>query len=171
MSSFDQRINALNVSLADDAGLFEAVKGMAIMKGGQLVSAELSSSPAPVQVGGRVSMPIQFFGGPTPGAYVANGNGSSSAAAPDAGLARPALTAFDAYASVGGSHKKAHKWVSQAELERCIDMRGLKAESKRRIARMVNEHVDAVVERAASLVKNKKRVMGKSHIRKAMKSM
>ena len=163
----NQRLNALNVSLADDASVFQTIKGMALMKGGQLVSAELSSSPAPVQSGGRVSMPIQFFGGPAPGAYVADGAGSSA----DPGLARPALTAFDAYSATGGSHKRGHKWISQAELERCIDMRGLKAESRRRVARVVNEHVDAVIERAASLVKNKQRIMGKSHLRKALKSM
>ena len=170
MASVDQRMNALNVSLADDAGMFQTIKGMALMKGGQLVSAEMSSSPAPVapsQIGGRVSMPIQFFGGPTPGAYVGDGAGTSA----DPGLARPALTAFDAYGAAGGSHRRGHKWISQAELERCIDMRGLKAESKRRVARLVNEHVDAVIERAASLVKNKQRIMGKSHLRKALKSM
>lgn len=140
----------------------DAIHNRAVMAGGYLVE-EMKK-----QRGGNNTLPIQYFGANHPGPHSSDGSGLNESMNPDGGLglARPPLESYEAY---GGNHGR--KWISQAELARCIDMRGLSPAARRRVTQMVNHHMDFVVKRAGELVKNKKRIMGKSHINRADKEI
>jgi len=159
-----------DLNVIPSENIYDTIKHIAVMKGGELSIYERNGlsamQPMPMtgQSGGALHQPIQYVGGPTPGPYVSDGFGTDMSQVTDS-VARPGLDAYSPY--VGGAKLK--KWISQAELERCIDMKGLRTESKRRVAKKVNEYVNEIVQRAATLVKNKKRIMSKGHLQKALR--
>jgi hypothetical protein len=181
MSSLGKLLGDMGISTENSSHLASKVASLALYKGGEMASHFRSQKQQQQQQkGGRISLPIQYFGGPSPGPYVANGSGSATQAAD---LARPALVSYDAYKAVGGNNGDPYtdggaeaiiaggskKWVSMRELEASVDMKGLSSETKKRIVVVVNQYVDDAIKRAASLIKNKKRILGKSHMDKAMK--
>lgn len=108
-----------------------------------------------VQSGGE-SMPSDYFMGKLAGAYHAD---AAPAPAASADVARPALHAYSVVEQAGG----AKKIISANKLVKCM---GLKPKAAKALAPALNAHVHAYMNKLTSVVKNSKRLVGKTHLKK-----
>lgn len=112
-----------------------------------------------VQSGGEdVSMPSDYYMGKLDGAYHADADAAAAAPAP-ADVARPALHAYSVAQQAGG----AKKIISANKLVKCM---GLKPKAAKALAPVLNAQVHAYMNKLTSVVKNSKRLVGKTHLKK-----
>jgi hypothetical protein len=109
--------------------------------------------------GGTVSLPSDYFSGVMGSAYSAVSTAHTAVAEAGSDLVRPELLAY----SVVGGASKPSKLVNISCL---VATTGMTRKQAKGIEALLNEHIYAFMHDVSKMVKNKGRVIGKTHLHK-----